>query len=736
MRSRSSTVNVHCRAPVVFALVALCLAMPQPVSWAATYYVDGDNPNARDNNPGTESLPWKTIGRATPLLEPGDTLLVKAGTYRETVILSRSGKAPYTSGRTGKTSDPVPITIMAYPGHEGKAIINAAEPVVHWRKCALEECAGNRHWSHIYSADVADLVQSHPDSTFAIRQVFQHGKLLNRSRYPDAGWRYPASYSNAPRGPRTIFCEDLPPRDGYFTGSVCHIKTARWQLEQIPVVASVASEITVGTNPPRIMPGCTLTLATAPRYEISWRYGFYLTNLVGEINEEGEWAYDAAQKKLFLWPKGDKPENVEVSYRQYCLRSNDGTSWNVVRGLAMHNAYQDGIWLYQSHDMTVEDNTVEHSYAVGLYVHTLASARNQIARNTVKYSCFRGMVIDGADHNVEANYVYATGTDSFAGDLMNGAIHNAIVAGLYIHGPRIRVYNNRIDRTAYTSLYLDGPTEGRDISYNHMTNSNLSLSDGACIYMAGYSDTPEKDHIHHNILTDAIGCLTMDRAYDRGLPPTLETYSGDASGIYVDEEGNNRIIEHNTIIDSGMAGIFFHQATTNVVQNNTLYGNRVAQVYLVGRNQPNRTLVDDILLDNILFTTDDGQRTLYVTVYYEDVRLGQSDRNYFYNPYNSAHIHVDRQNSSGKWIEEDLALDGWRTLSGYDGSSWEFSHLSQLDGITLRSPTRSEIVYNASLDTITVDLEPEKYCDVQGNRIHGSVTLEPFESKVLISADF
>ncbi len=34
-------------------------------------------------------------------------------------------------------------------------------------------------------------MKSHPDAAFAVRQVFQHGKLLNRSRYPDTGWRYP-----------------------------------------------------------------------------------------------------------------------------------------------------------------------------------------------------------------------------------------------------------------------------------------------------------------------------------------------------------------------------------------------------------------------------------------------------------------------------------------------------------------------------------------------------------------
>ncbi|MBI4430393.1 MAG: right-handed parallel beta-helix repeat-containing protein, partial [Candidatus Omnitrophica bacterium] len=57
------------------------------------YYVDTNNPAAADTNPGTEALPFKTIQRAADLVNPGDTVLVKAGTYFETVSISRSGTA-------------------------------------------------------------------------------------------------------------------------------------------------------------------------------------------------------------------------------------------------------------------------------------------------------------------------------------------------------------------------------------------------------------------------------------------------------------------------------------------------------------------------------------------------------------------------------------------------------------------------------------------------------------------
>ena len=680
---------------------------PAELAAAAFYYVDEGNPDARDTNPGTEAQPFKTITRGVQSLQPRDILLVKAGTYRETVILTKSG------------TQANPIRIWAYPGDEGKAIINAAEPVTDFQRCTgPDDCDGNPYWEHIYVADVAARVQSHPVSDFTIKQVFQNGQPLNRSRFPDAGWSYPTDIG-APG--QTFTDNSLSKPNGYFVGSVCHVKTAIWHIDQIPI-ADFSQSI--------------ITLSQSPRYDISTRFGYYITSVVGEINEEGEWAYDPVEKKLFLWPKGDVAQGVEFTYREYCVRTYDGTSWNIVRGLAIRNAYRYGIWLYQANDMTIEDNTVEHIRNCGIFVQATSGqcANNRIINNTVKYSAGTGIGVDltASDNLIEGNYVYATGTEHFGGDLMYGQSF-----GVYISGPLTKVYNNRIDRAGYTALYIDGKTLGREISYNYITNIGLALSDGGGIYTGGFSDVPETDYMHHNIIEDATGCLSMYKGRDIGLPVTIERYSGDTPGIYVDGKGNNRIIEHNTVIGSHMAGIFFHGAPGNLVQNNTLYGNKVTQVYFVGRTSEGMRLVDDVVLNNIMFATDAQQRTLYLTTYYDDVHFGQSDRNYFYNPYANAHIYLDRYSASqGGQIRRTLSLDEWRALSGYDGNSREFSYLSQLPQVTLRSPTKSEIVYNASLDVITIDLELDKYCDVHGNKIYGSVTLQPFESKILISSDF
>lgn len=50
------------------------------------------HPSAFDRNPGTETKPFRTINAAAQQAQPGDTILVHGGIYRERVIPPRSGK--------------------------------------------------------------------------------------------------------------------------------------------------------------------------------------------------------------------------------------------------------------------------------------------------------------------------------------------------------------------------------------------------------------------------------------------------------------------------------------------------------------------------------------------------------------------------------------------------------------------------------------------------------------------
>ena len=85
---------------------------------ARTFYIAF---NGNDANPGTDDAPFRTIQHAANLAQPGDTITVHEGIYRERIDPPRGG-----------TSDTNRIVYQAAPGE--KPVITGSEPVKNWVK--------------------------------------------------------------------------------------------------------------------------------------------------------------------------------------------------------------------------------------------------------------------------------------------------------------------------------------------------------------------------------------------------------------------------------------------------------------------------------------------------------------------------------------------------------------------------------------------------------------------------
>ena len=62
--------------------------------WEKELFVDGSNPAASDDNDGSETAPFRTIGRAAVLATPGTRVRIHAGLYRECVSPAMGGTDP------------------------------------------------------------------------------------------------------------------------------------------------------------------------------------------------------------------------------------------------------------------------------------------------------------------------------------------------------------------------------------------------------------------------------------------------------------------------------------------------------------------------------------------------------------------------------------------------------------------------------------------------------------------
>ena len=98
-------------APACARADAIGSALPigLPPSTGKIFYVA---PTGSDRNRGTRKRPWRTIQKALDRLQPGQRAYVRAGTYTQDLVMSRSGTAA------------APITIAAFPGE--RVVLHAA----------------------------------------------------------------------------------------------------------------------------------------------------------------------------------------------------------------------------------------------------------------------------------------------------------------------------------------------------------------------------------------------------------------------------------------------------------------------------------------------------------------------------------------------------------------------------------------------------------------------------------
>ncbi len=83
--------------------VSVAVSLPTPARAATTYYVAL---SGSDANPGSFASPFRTVAKGLRALFPGDTLLVRGGTYVERITT-----VVYRAGTVGN-----PIRAAAYPG--------------------------------------------------------------------------------------------------------------------------------------------------------------------------------------------------------------------------------------------------------------------------------------------------------------------------------------------------------------------------------------------------------------------------------------------------------------------------------------------------------------------------------------------------------------------------------------------------------------------------------------------
>ena len=352
----------------------------------ATPRIDGlwvDAINGNDNNDGlAASSAFRTIQKAADLAGPGTTVHIQPGVYRETV-------RPATGGSVEAQ------TVYLAENGPGTAIIRGSEPAssLNWNQLNTNTIGlmPGVDPTEVYYTDLSAWnLNGPPQFIVALDNDGNTTERLPLAREPDwevtTNWKYHEFWWAADGGSDVAGCNPavdsdpdcdfpwrsttqltdrsneavpagIPPGNlttlGDLTGARLVALDTR-QGHSIYWRTIVAHDIAAG----RITVDEPCTLASADP-GLGWGSNYYVEGLPGLLDTPGEWWYDAATRRLYLWPltPGDPSSTrLEIARREIGINLSEH-SYTTVDGLVLE--FFNGTAILQ--DNSLESRSLNNS---------------------------------------------------------------------------------------------------------------------------------------------------------------------------------------------------------------------------------------------------------------------------------------------------------------------------------------------------------------------------------------
>ena len=697
-------VTVSLRAVTVLGFLA-GLAFPLD---ATDYYLSSSEGD--DGNDGlTSGSPFASLAMVDTLsLVAGDRVLLKCGDrWRGEQLRVNAAGGPGNL-----------ITYGSYPtGCANRPVLSGALPIVGWSVDS----------GSVY---VADLSAGANSGLFllGISQLFRDEERLPCGRWPnlDAGYAF---VDSVPAG-NQLTDADLPADS--WVGAVLRIKTERWLLVNRDVVGTAGSTL-------------TLNEAVTCRGGTCAGWGYFLQNHPAALDEDGEWSYDAATNRVYLFSASGPPSGITGSvilgddpghHGGVMIQANAAHA--VVENLAITQWYANGVGAQASmrddvyHHVTVRDCEITDvdAAAVRLSTWVWSALNGREGLRGGRNMAFLRNRIDGANHfGITGYYSDSLIEDNEISDI--GLIANLNPTGMGCgttgasctengDGVRIRTYLvedsghhnqvrlNRISRTGYNAVDVFGPYTA--VEYNHIVEPCFSKGDCGGVRTFG-NDSLAATRVHDitlqsNIIVDSVGNVDgvkIDYRQPFGMGLYIDHYSRDVASI------------GNTILNSTFTGLLY-QNSSGAITGNTMHNNANGIYYAGQVNLAGSVTEVSSMTGNVLYGLAENAWTLSL----DGGSLLSSDSNYFFHPY------VPMQITTGGWAGRKTFTE-WQTWSGQDSSSEDNWFI-----LTLGDAPRSKVFINPTGDPVVLSLEPRKYLDLDQTLVSISLTLAPFSSRVLI----
>ncbi|HJN17585.1 MAG TPA: right-handed parallel beta-helix repeat-containing protein, partial [Armatimonadota bacterium] len=445
---------------------------------AAEYTVDQSAENASDANPGTDAEPWLTVSHAATTLQPGDTVLVKPGVYREVVSVRVSG------------AQDRPITFRAVrEDPSDRVVITGADAVEDWQPCTSEIAAGNPDSASIQYADI----------DWKPTRVIEDNTQLTLAREPNEGWFIAQAGGTRDMQDAT----DLAAALGDLVGGSIWF----WDVDTTSHGARPITAFDPATG--------TLTLEKPiyrDRVVDPGQDRYFLQNRVQLIDQPGEWATHEVDgnTRLFVWPLGEDGL-IEASRRGRFVIEWGGQSHVVFDGFELRHGTGHGIgsWTDGSENVTIQNCIIHHNDSDG--IHMRNTPGGVIRRNVVTHN-YLGVSAGCGGGLVEENEIAYNGMDGLrigqdSVTVRRNYMHDHVLWG---HADNFQLFGG-IDGMVFEEnllinggqqMMMEGTTSGRLLG-------NMFIGCGAYAVIFGHGNADDYDVIGNTIAFSGYGVLSL-----------------------------------------------------------------------------------------------------------------------------------------------------------------------------------------------------------------------------------
>jgi len=470
----------------------------KPLSFSTTYYVDGSSPASDDRGPGTRDRPFRSIGRAAEVLQPGERVVIAAGVYRECVRPARGGSGPEKM-----------ISYEAAPG--AAVIVKASEVLRDWQPSGEPLRDGGDRPVRVWKHELSGTLFPDAYNPFALANVPGDWSWLD-TRSVDMGPYF--------RRRGMIFANGMP-------------------LEPVEQYRELGNVPLPPNSPPR---------GGLPQRS----RGGPIMQEIGGSAEARFWVEHQGNVVHIRVPSGDPARSlIEITAREQGFAPlQSGLGYIRVKGLVFQQAGngfpppQRGLVSTSGgHHWVIEGNTIEWATGVGLDIGAQhwrgprdpqAGASNIVRGNTIRYIGVEGIAGMGTSNTlIEDNLIEWVGWQD--------AERAWEAAGVKLHRARNLLFRRNVIRHIRhaNALWLDSDNRNSRITANVFADI---LTVSAAVHM---EMNREANQIDDNIIWDV-----------RNAEPGTPGQRGCAGSGIFDNATDNLIIAQNLIGRCDNAGIF------------------------------------------------------------------------------------------------------------------------------------------------------------------------------------